>query len=58
MRGFVCICVDFVYPPIPIRSFDWAAWEDGREEFGPYGRGSTREAAVADLLEQLEEEEL
>jgi hypothetical protein len=58
MKGIYCICVDFVYPPIPIRAFDWAAWQDGHEEFGPCGTGATREAAVADLFEQLEEKEL
>jgi hypothetical protein len=50
----ICIVVEYVYPPIPVRSFDWAAYEDGQEE-GPYGRGATREAAVADLYEQIEE---
>jgi hypothetical protein len=55
---FLCICVEFAFPPIPVRSFDWAAWIDGTEERGPIGRGATREAAVDDLLEQLEEEEL
>jgi hypothetical protein len=58
MKTILCICVDFVFPPIPVRSFDWAAWIDGTEERGCYGRGATREAAVADLYEQLEEEEL
>jgi hypothetical protein len=49
-----CIVVEFVYPPIPIRSFDWLAYEDGREESGPFGTGPSREAAVADLFEALD----
>ena len=56
MRQPLCLVVEFEHPPIPIRSFDWAAWEDGREESGPYGRGATRDAAIADLFEQIEEE--
>lgn len=50
--------VNFDYPPIPIRSFDWSAWLDGREEFGPYGCGPSRDMAIADLLEQLYERSL
>ena len=38
-----------VFPPIPIRMFDWAAWFDGCEE-GPTGTGRTEDDAVADLL--------
>lgn len=49
----VCLVIDYVFPPIPVRSFDWAVWIDGREESGPYGRGPTREAAINDLFEQL-----
>ena len=44
----------FVYPPIPIRYMDWQAWLDGCEENGPYGTGSTEEAAVADLMEVIQ----
>lgn len=38
------------YPPIPIRSMDWLAYFDGDEE-GPQGWGPTKEAAIADLIE-------
>ena len=38
------------YPPIPIRSNDWAAHRDGDEEDGPYGWGPTEQDAIADLL--------
>ena len=40
------------FPPTPIRSFDWSAWFEGREEW-LIGRGSTEGEAVADLLEQV-----
>jgi hypothetical protein len=48
----------FVYPPIPIRSFDWSATDDDTYDGPgcPVGRGETEAAAIADLLEQLEEE--
>jgi hypothetical protein len=48
----VCEC-----PPIPIRSFDWCAYRNGREEEGRYGWGATEEAAIADLLDNEEDEE-
>jgi hypothetical protein len=44
-------------PPIPDRRFDWLAYDDdsfdGPES--PWARGPTREAAIADLLEKIEE---
>jgi hypothetical protein len=43
-----------VNPPIPTRAFDWVAFREGSDEGDPYGRGPTREAAIADLLEQEE----
>lgn len=49
------IITEFVHPPIPTRSCDWSATLDGYEPGGPIGRGATEEAAVADLLEQIEE---
>ncbi len=48
------IITEHVYPPIPIRSFDWAAYRDGDEE-GPVGRGATEEEAIAELMEMLSE---
>jgi hypothetical protein len=38
-----------IFPPIPIRDFDWCAFWDGEEEGGHYGYGKTKEEAVADL---------
>jgi len=45
----------FVYPPIPVRDFDWSAVDDDTYdgEGCPIGRGATEEEAIADLLEQL-----
>lgn len=53
------------YPPIPDRSMDWSAVDDdtydvdcdqdGFFSTSPIGRGPTEEAAIADLIEQLEE---
>lgn len=48
--------VVFVYPPIPIRMFDWCAYWDGDEERGHYGYGATADDAVADLLENFPED--
>ncbi len=45
---------EFVYPPIPIRSFDWAAWIDGHEE-SMSGHGESEQAAIDDLMRQLSE---
>ena len=50
--GSATVKTNFDYPPIPIRSMDWSAWRDGREEWH-IGRGATESAAIADLREQL-----
>ena len=39
------------YPPIPIRRFDWCAYDDEADEFGPFGWGATKQAALFDLVE-------
>ncbi len=41
----------YVYPPIPIRSFDWCAYYEGDDHEGPRGWGATREEAIAELKE-------
>jgi len=49
---------DHVRPPIPTRQFDWAAWDD-RTYDGPgckVGTGPTEQAAIIDLLEQVEDD--
>jgi hypothetical protein len=51
------IKTSYVFPPIPIRNFDWCAYDDNTYD-GPgsvIGWGPTRESAIADLLEQLED---
>ena len=40
--------------PIPTDRFDWEAWLDGQEERYGSGFGSTREAAIVELLEMVE----
>ena len=44
------IVTTFVYPPIPLRSFDWRATRD--EENGPCGWGETEQEAIDLLLER------
>lgn len=47
------IVVSLIYPPIPVRSFDYCAHFDGEEENGHYGYGygSTEAEAIADFVE-------
>jgi hypothetical protein len=68
-REEIHLSTNFVYPPIPSRNFDWSCIDDntydasyeGEDENGhhwrssPSGHGATEQAAIADLLEQLEE---
>ena len=49
------IHLHFEYPPIPIREFDWCATDDNYEPGCPIGWGRTKEEAINDLIEQLEE---
>lgn len=47
-----------VYPPIPIRDFDWSAVDDdtyGGEPSDPIGWGKTEQEAIDDLMAQIEE---
>jgi hypothetical protein len=46
--------VDFVHPPIPDRSCDYAAYRDP-EPGNPVGRGRTPFLAINDLIEQESE---
>ena len=45
-----CIC-----PPIPDRRWDWQAYRYGYEPGCLIGYGPTKEAAIADLVEQEQE---
>lgn len=55
------IITSFEFPPIPDRRFDWSAifddYDGAEDSRCPIGRGPTREAAIADLMEQQEERE-
>jgi hypothetical protein len=51
------IRLEFVYPPIPDRRFDWSAALDGYEPPDPLGYGPTMWDAVRDLIDQLEDKE-
>jgi hypothetical protein len=52
------IKTSYVFPPIPIRSHDWCAYDDRLgADVGPYGWGATEDEAIADLLEQMEDTE-
>jgi hypothetical protein len=53
------IVVEAVFPPIPTRNYDFAAYFDGREESGIIGRGPTEDEAVRNLIfEQIERTEM
>lgn len=48
----------FVYPPIPIRQFDWSAIDadtyDGADDSNcPIGYGATEQEAIDNLLDQM-----
>lgn len=49
------IVTDHVYPPIPDRRWDWSAVTDNYEPGEPIGHGRTEQAAIDDLLQQLED---
>lgn len=43
----------FYQPPIPLRQFDWVAYQDGEEESGVYGYGRTEREAIEALKDIL-----
>lgn len=45
------IITEYVYPPIPVRHWDWSAYRDPE---GLVGHGATEEEAIQDLLEKEE----
>lgn len=51
------IKTEHVYPPIPIRCFDWSATFDSYEPGDLIGHGPTEEEAKKDLLDQLQDEQ-
>jgi hypothetical protein len=50
------IITEHVYPPIPIREFDWCATFADYEPGAPQGYGATKQAAIDDLMSQADEE--
>jgi hypothetical protein len=52
INGKKKIVTTFIYPPIPIRRFDWLAMFEGDDGDSPRkGYGTTEQEAIADLLE-------
>jgi hypothetical protein len=45
----------YVYPPIPIRQFDWCATDDNYEPGCPIGFGATEQEAIDNLKREIEE---
>lgn len=47
---------DHIWPPIPVRHFDWSAVDDDTYDGpgSPIGYGSTEAEAIADLLAEIE----
>jgi len=43
------LITNHIYPPIPVRDFDWCAYRDGEEESGHCGWGKTQAEAIEDL---------
>ncbi len=50
------IVTKHIFPPIPTRMVDWSAHYDGEEEAGNYGWGATEAEAIADFVENYQEE--
>lgn len=49
------IVTEYVYPPIPVRSYDWRATFADYDIGDPIGTGATEAEAIADLMEQVAE---
>jgi len=56
MIGYRIIHVEFIYPPIPIREFDYQATFAGYDAGDPIGHGPTEQAAIDALHEAAEDE--
>lgn len=54
VKGFR-IRTDHVKPPIPIRDYDYSAVLEDYEPGDAQGWGATEQAAVDDLLQQIQE---
>ena len=52
------IITSFVFPPIPVRDFDWCAYfDDLGADCSPYGYGRTEEEARQELVDNYGEDE-
>lgn len=50
------IRTSYDFPPIPLRQFDWVAWDDNLgADCSPIGRGRTKQEALNELTEFLAE---
>ncbi len=62
LAKFPEIKTSFVYPPIPIRSFDWSAvtddYDGAPDGKGYVGSGATRGEAIKDLIDNHLEDTL
>lgn len=53
--GRFVIITECIFPPVPSRKYDWAAYLEGTEESGKCGFGETEMEAIRGLAELLEE---
>ena len=51
------IITQHIFPPIPIRQFDWVAYFEGQEERCEYGYGQTEFEAIANLITDYGDDE-
>ena len=49
------IITTLIEPPIGYKGWDWQAVEDGYDEGDRVGYGATEQAAINDLLDQLDD---
>ena len=57
IAGRIKVRTEHVYPPIPIRDYDWSAVDDNTFD-GPgsaCGWGKTEQQAIDDLIEQIQD---
>lgn len=47
------IVLEYIYPPIPDRRFDWRAHLEDSEK-GLYGWGKTKYEAIKELIQQID----
>lgn len=50
------IVTSHTHSPLPIRQLDWCAFYDGEEEAGGYGYGATEAEAIADFIDNCQED--